>query len=440
MLRFSNLGHVSRIIHFSDIIAYENSATIPLFHPGFWISGKPFLFPLILKIFQGDFQSVILFQVIISIFCWSFLAYQVSTIIKSLPLKILSFGFVLAFSLSKHIANWDHTILSESISISLTAMIIGLSIMLLENWQKWKFFLLCLCAMLWVGARDTNAYLLLFSGLILAIKLVSCSQKKNVAVTIIVFIAIFLLSYVSADISKRWVFPLRNVITRRVLTSEYYAIFFEHSFGCKMPMSPELKMTTGGQSSELFSENEALVPFNTWLVEKGKTCFMLSMLRNPRDTIMRPFENRIDFSELERGYMADDFKPLLPKRIENILFPSQWLYLLTWGLPVIIAYFFGKKWFTKNDLLAFFAFLILIFFPHYILIWNGDVIELYRHSIPTVIIFFLGMWLFFFYLLDIFCHNPKVFLKKDPFRNRFSNRYFKIHKLFNGGLPNHPTT
>jgi hypothetical protein len=254
--------------------------------------------------------------------------------------------------------------------------------MLLENWQKWKFFLLCLCAILWVGARDTNAYLLLFSGLILAIKLVSCSQKKNVAVTIIAFITIFLLSYASADISKRWVFPLRNVITRRVLTSEYYAIFFEHSFGCKMPMSPELKMTTGGQSRELFSEDEALVPFKTWLVEKGKTCFMLSMLRNPRDTIMRPFENRIEFSELERGYMADDFKALLPKRIENILFPSQWLYFLTWGLPVIIAYFFWQKMVFEKRSVSVFCIFDINFFPtlHSYLEWRRHRIISPQHS------------------------------------------------------------
>ena len=42
----------------------------------------------------------------------------------------------------------------------------------------------------------------------------------------------------------------------------------------------------------------------------------------------------------------------------------------------------------------------ILVFPHYFIIWHGDVMGIFRHVLTVSIQFYLGMWILLLFMLD----------------------------------------
>ena len=126
-----------------DTAAYFRVSQQPITDVRFWGDKRPLVFPLLLKISAGDFPRASLYQVVFSIFAWGLLACFVSASMRTVRLRLASFGLILALSLVRHLANWEYVMMTESLSVSWFVLFLALGIWLVHGWRADKVIALC---------------------------------------------------------------------------------------------------------------------------------------------------------------------------------------------------------------------------------------------------------------------------------------------------------
>jgi hypothetical protein len=209
---------------------------------GFWAGIKPFSTPLVFKLADQDRTTVGVYFLLISTLSWGFFAVQVARSMKHPLAKVGGLSFILVFSLIRQISGWDGFLISESLSFSLLVLFLGMWLETLHGWTWGKTGLLLAVAFFWVFARDTNAYVALMIGLLLAVFALSDHQHRRylwIAGGLIVF---FGLSSATANLGQRWVLPFQHVLTHRIWRSNQDTAYFK---ACGMPVSEEMTEMAG---------------------------------------------------------------------------------------------------------------------------------------------------------------------------------------------------
>ena len=155
-------------------------------------------------------RAVATFQFLFSVACWGVLAVLVARAVQVSLLKPIAFLIVLLFSLSDQIIMWDSFLLSESIALSLMAILVASGVWLLEGWHWGKALFLVVVAFLWTFTRDTNPWVIL---MLAALSIVS--QPRSLRVYFDGsgwFVALFTAAEVSQHYSKNWVQPFVKCI------------------------------------------------------------------------------------------------------------------------------------------------------------------------------------------------------------------------------------
>jgi hypothetical protein len=379
----------------ADTTAYLRISRQPIFDIDFWGSTRPFVFPMLLKFAHQDVRSTALIQLGFSILVWGFLAFMITRFLRTGISRLFTFGLILAFSLDRHIAGWDFVMMTESLSVSLLILFIALGLWLLEGWQWLRVGCLCIAGFLLAFTRDTNAWvLLMLAGLLLIAIIFKWIQPRALIVVISLTIT-FLLSNANANLGTRWVFPLGNLIGRRVLPDEPALQYFE---ACGMPVSPNLMRLLGeyanAEERAMFEDPE-LAPFRTWLFVEGKTCYMRWLISNPMHSLgetYNEFEGLITFPEVDK-YFARAYDPLMPVLIGKFFYPerfAQWIWIIT-TLAALAAIW--KQLWRENPLWVVFICLNLLVFPHLFLSWHGDAMAPQRHALLVGVQLYLAFWM-----------------------------------------------
>jgi D-3-phosphoglycerate dehydrogenase len=353
----------------------------PIFDSKFLAGSRPLIFPLVLKLFGNNEEAVVWAQGMFSILSWGLLAVAVASSLHLTFLRIIAFGMILVLSFYRYVIAWDSVLLTESVSLSLMALFLASWLWLVKSWRWHKVALLSFVTLLWTFSRDTNAWVVFMVALFLLVLVVLRQIDKKYLVPAIAFVGMFLLSNLSADHGDRWVFPFQNILGRRILSDTQAVNFFAN---CGMPVSPSLMERAGGyanSSDRAFYEDSALEGYRVWLHENGKSCYVKWLLTNPLESVRRPiaeFDSLVSMQNIQPFLFSKNFSPVLPGRLEAILFPRQALLFVSivlLGLALIAI--LGKAW-TQNKSWWIIIGMILLIFPHYFITWHGDVMGIYR--------------------------------------------------------------
>jgi len=374
-----------------------------------WANTRPPMFPLLLKINNADKIRVAASQTAFSIFAWGTLALSFSFMLKGL-LRPLAFGLILVLSLERHIAGWDVVMLTESLSTSFMALFLATWLWLLRGWSSGKVVVLSLVAIAWAFTRDTNGWvLLMLAGLILLGVLFFGARKRYLTVAI-VFVAIFALSNLSANIGHRWYFPFQSVLAKRILTDERALGFFAD---CGMPVTPKLLSLAGGDSlsdDRAFYTAPELEPYRQWMYAHGKSCYVRWLASRPLQSLREPWGDLawlLAFEDIDFFY-PQRYQPVLPWYVERILYPQDallWLWILV-TVAALVA-ILKRAWRSNKAWLVFIA-LILLIYPHIFIVWHGDVPGTHRHALTISLQFVLGLWLLLFLSLEAVLKRLRV--------------------------------
>jgi hypothetical protein len=269
------------------------------------------------------------------------------------------------------------------------------------RWQKTIFILTI--ALLWTFCRDTNAWVVLMVALFLLVLLSLRLVDRRYLILFIAFLIMFFLSNLSADLGDRWIFPFQNILGRRILPNAQAVDYFTN---CGMPVSSALMQLKGGFANSLdraFYEDPALEDYRLWLHRTGKLCYVKWLLSDPVESIRGPlaeFNSLISMQNIQPFLFSGRFSPVLPGRFEAIFFPRlQLLMILAVVCGIALIGLLTKAW-MQNKVWWVVIVLNILVFPHYFIVWHGDIMGIYRHVLTVSIQFYLGMWILMLLVLD----------------------------------------
>lgn len=399
---FTTLPALEAPRELADTRVYVSVSQTQIVGENFLHVTRPFAFPLLLQITHQNFEAVALIQLGLTILAWGLLAWIVSASFRQAGLRLFSFIILLALSLVRHLAGWDFVMMTESLSLSFFILFIVCGIWLLQEWKIYKVIILSVIAFIFAFTRDTNAYILAMLGGMLILAVILRWVKPQTLIVAGVFLTIFFINNLSADVSQRWTFPFINVVGKRVLPYTSMILSFK---SCGMPVTPQLLELAGLYANgydRAFLDDPALEDFRAWVAEDGKSCYMKWLVTNPVISLgqtLDEFNTLIYFEDVNK-YFSRRYVDLLPSRLERLLYPVHGVVWLFAGLTVFALIAIYKKAWNANSLWAIYIMLCLTIFPHLFITWHGDSMAVERHALSVGLQFALTFWLFIFLTIE----------------------------------------
>ncbi|HQX14951.1 MAG TPA: hypothetical protein PLA27_00920 [Anaerolineales bacterium] len=420
-------GDLRLSVGMSDTPSYINSSRAKLFSPQMFsgerlfttnllykLANDPIRCPLTVignpsvgielpRVIQPCFDKIAVLQNALAIFAWSFLALIASRWLFHPFYKTLAVLLVLAFGFSPQIAEWDSVLSSESISLSMFAILIGLMLEIsqrlardrsqrLSTTTKGLITLWLIVFTLWVFLRDVHIYASLITIVLLLPFLLVKKIRLTNSIPIVVYIlsGIFILGMYTTQKSSRWELPLFHVMDGRVFTDQGVVNYFVTRFD--MPRDPssleysEWFNTRGFRSYGIFLATHpryalsALMERSDYLSEDFVQPYFTTAEIRSRKTLLDM--GRIVHPETNAVFLIDFI--LVASMLINSLKSSTgrawaWTWFAVW------MFFFG----SVSVLLSFF----------------GDNIGIHRHIFPYVEIFRLLLWIGLLANLDSLVHS-----------------------------------
>lgn len=365
----------------------------------FWSGSRPFVVPFIGTLVGRNLVYFVWVQTAISIFCWSFLAYSLAARFPATVIKVVTLVGVLAFSLGRNILVWDWSIMSESLSLSLIVLLLGLFVRIVNAFSWGKAALVVLVAFLWAFVRDANAWLvLLVSILVLAASVARRLDWKWLFLSGALAL-VFVLNSISVNSAPvpRWAYPLMHAIIVDIFPNEDAVGYFVER---GMPYSEAMSRWPAAFPINLNLSQEAdLDGFYHWTSEEGRSVYLGYLLSTLPSSLLVPisaehFPVRIG-TEFNRPYA---YEPPLSMPIEHVFYFDLWSGFSRLALAVLLLFALWRAW--AGDTVAVVAFAsVVLSYPYAFLAWYGDGLSRARHLLPAEVLLRLGCLLLVFVLV-----------------------------------------
>ena len=392
-------------------------------------------YPSFLWLMGHDNSDVISVQKVLGIVSWLFLAWSVFSLSKNYLERFLSFISMLFVSLHFGLIQWDACVLTESLTLSLLAITVSLSIWIRLLGAQGHLLIvpLVVALLVLVGLRDANAFILpVFAGALLVGSLPHSNsalrQRRGISdwlrglgplIAAFVIILVAITHFHWATVANRGWMTASNAMTMRGFvkeTPEETAVNKEviELFKSKYGAPPAIEERVGKHIWEEPVDKE----LKEWLEENAAAVWKSFLLRNPQwvwriytfhpSPFSRPYEQYYQFAKLEWG----ENKPVVPQTVEvvvnsaSIPLFSWWrfhLVLVTY-LLFTIALWLNALWRNSSSLvIARFEVLVITgsigaIIPFITLI--GDAIEDWRHALVGLAAVYISLPIFAGYATD----------------------------------------
>jgi hypothetical protein len=368
---------------------------------------RPFTVPLIYNFFD-DVSNIVWFQLIFSVFSWSFLAVALYVSIQPILIRITGVVLTLLFSLTHPVMQWDGAILSESLTFSLFVNVMAMFILIYKHyWHNKKIdktlitltvavFLPLL--FLFLNTRDANVYFLVLLVPLLWILFLKVNRTKRVVIYLscitLGIAAMYIFQSSQMDKHMRWKVPLTHVIFERVLMNQQALAYFEKK---GMLVNDAVLSFKGERTHELTGQTKQ--QFESWLVQHGKSTYQAYLITHPVSSIQTAIEQlpKSFNSGVIKRYYGQKVTKEFRKGLSKVYFfemknPYVWMWTL-FLLPVVFFAITRRRFPLYVASLVFFGAFFTMAFVGY----HGDAIEIVRHSLMADILFRMTL------ILDIVC-------------------------------------
>lgn len=349
-------------------------------HLELWGGRRPFTVPLLFWLVPSDTWRIVE-QAAISAVAWITIALVVAAALEDRRIRLASVAAFLALGLTTQITNWDTTILADSITISLTVLLVAAWIAVYRTPSRWSVAGVLVATTLWTFARELHVYVTAAIALVVAVVVVVRRARapwRIVAAGLVVIAGLGAMqSRSNEETSKE---NLAGVLGARVLPDHEARQWFVDA---GMPAMPE---------------------FDRWAGAHGWVVYARYLLTHPTVAVDGPYgellEERPTYGDEPSGRAvllspAEAYgrsRPVLPAAIENVLFdPGRTGALLSLaavaftGLLIVNAR-------TGRDSRRHVPMIVVCATLVYVgLAWHGSVFEPGRHAIPAAVAIRVGL-------------------------------------------------
>lgn len=367
---------------FHDTKLYFEVAQNDFFSKGVWGGARPPIPIILFKLCGSSPERIRIAQTVLSVFSWTALAGAFCRSLGSWTLRIFAVLLTLSLAVSPNVLQWNDLLLSESISISTAAACMAAALMFLHLPHRWVVQLIFL-SFVFASSRDANAYVILMFGVCVAAYALARRRWDRVfAIRLtlaVAFFGIFATSDISSRAGDRWQYPLLNVIVYRVLPDPQMTRDFE-SLG--MPRYPGLR---ANRPRRQYYYDRTLRPFHQWLDEHGKGVYARYLLGHPRYFFGEPKERLSEVFGLDHSRYRPPKFPIDPSRWDVSLWmaPLWFIRIVAIGLTGTMALWITRR--SPSILAILGCVLGLLAYPHALLAWHGDTLEVARHGLQAAL-------------------------------------------------------
>ncbi len=421
---------------YRDTASYAQVAEKPLTSLQFWAGERPFTLPLLFKLAGMNSQNftappaktlVAGLQAWISILCWTVLGLVVARRMRRRWLGWAAFGLVLAFSLVYDVSKWDRLMLSESLSISLLALLLAGWIGLLElRGRSLRGYLVTgavvLTSIFYSFTRDANPYFVLIGATVFAAAAFFRRFRLSHAYTLIYLgsaILLVLAQNASINTGSRWQVFIYDHLAYRIIPNPAALQYFTDA---GLPVSDQLLQIPGMRGyvyQALLMNDPSMEPVRQWVNTLGKQTYAGYLLSHLRATLRQPLGAAAQLLDGTLAYGDPNHNQLFPnfpaalQALTNFLFPilplpyyaaayAAMLGLTGWAL---LRGWRSTAWWVAAVMLA-------SMYPLMFLSWHGDPMEIERHALQVAIQFRLVFWLVLILGLDQAAASRRAILSR----------------------------
>lgn len=366
-------------------------------YPQYWYClSRPMTIPLVYKLCGQDRDRIVLVQAIFSILSWGYFAWEGMRAVRRKRLSKLLTAVLFLFASFPNVTRWDGMIMSESIALSLGALLLGTGLRFCRNWDALSATAFILVTTLFSQTRDSAPWTSLLCALVLGgIGFVRAHRKPAwLTAAFVGAISLFLM----ANNGARWQFPYENVLFHRIMRDEQAAAFFIES---GMPQPKGFETLIGEehfQGNALFNSEE-FAPLREWILSDGMKVHFRYLLRDPLKTLgmaWNGFEQEA-FEQISYRYAPTGWREGLPSALSKFIslnIPGMAMILL--GVYGIYAAFHQKR---GEEL----AIPIVILLSAYFMALGADIADTYdfeRHVVVQLMMMKAAAWILLFQLID----------------------------------------
>jgi hypothetical protein len=392
-----------------DTEAYELVANQPLFSLDFFAGARSWTVPLLWKVLPDADSERAAGQFILSCASWPVLAWAVARCLRSTIFRYVAFSLVLLFSLTLAIVRWDLVILSESVSISLTVLVLAAWLELVRAPRRGIVVALLGLTLLWVFARDSNGIIALVTVPLIALWAIRPPAALGrawvgvlAAGTFAIFLAGFLATTTEEAQLRRNERPILHVIGRRVLADpEQTQWWRDHGMPAPPPRVIRERRSLAGIAEGGLPSDPQTEKFLEWAREHGRNTLARYLLAHPIQTVKQTIGKRQRLlAGVTVGYRPRDARNILPEPIDELVYPRDaqdvyfWMIVVGLGAGVVALTLGARRtWWVPAIAFAVQA-------PHAIVVYHGDTLEIPRHAMLIAITTRLSLLLLAILALD----------------------------------------
>lgn len=399
----------------ADSAAYTGFSSLAemLVRANFWSGPRPFVVPLLGTLVGQSLVYFVWVQTAVSLFCWGFLAVSLADQFRSAVMKTAVLASVLAFSLGRHILVWDWSIMSESLSLSLMALLVGLFVRLGESFTWVRAILIVLVSFLWAFTRDANAWVILLASAFILLAFFVRKLDEQWAALSAALMLVFVLNSISVNSAPvpRWSYPLMHAIIVDVLPHDKAVAYFVER---GMPFTEEMSGWPAAFPLRLnLAEEDDLDDFYRWTVSGGRSVYLGYLLSTMPGSLLTPmagehFPVRIG-NEFNRPYA---YEPPLPLQVEDVFYFDLWSVTARLLVVALMLFALWRAWSMSNRLAVVAFAMVALSYAYAFLAWYGDGLSRARHLLPAEVLLRLGCLLLVLELASYF--SERLFLRKNP--------------------------
>lgn len=356
-------------------------ANEPLLSWAFFAGYRPWTLPLFYKALPASDAWQVGGAVAVSVICWSVLALVAASLMHHERMRWLALLGVLGFSLTYPVIRWDPLLLSESVSLSLTAMVVA-------AWLRFGRSRSAGCAawvvgamVAWIFVRDTHAYVaLVIAAAVVVVAWRSSPRILTFAVAAMITLAsVLAIASTSTDDARprRLDRPLLHVIGGRIIPDPDAAAWFQQE---GMPLTPEIRALAPTLGFAAAPEPDARTrPFYRWARADGRATYMRYLLAHPLSSAQAVVDSHEEVLGPIEGYDTPGLRTILPRPGEGSTFVPR--SLIAFALLLVAAGVAARhRRHLSRPLVLVTSVGLLAQLPYVALVVHGDTIELGRHA------------------------------------------------------------
>lgn len=387
----------------NDTTVYRSISTEPLASRALWAGPRPPLVPLLLKV-VGSPEAVVTTQAVVAAVAWGVLAWTVGGLVPRGWRRVVAGFVVLGFAATLPVIMWNRSVLSESLSLSLLALVFAgfIAVSVRPTWPRIAATVAaCLC---FAATRDAQVWtvgmLALATGVVAVVtRATHRGTALRVGVLAVGLVGVVAISEWGTLASHRTTTDTTDVLFVRVFPySGRVAWFADHG----MPeaeridrLAGETPTPPGGVKVVGISRRDpAFGPLERWIDTEAGSTYLLWLATHPWYVVSEPLqrpERAFNFAHGDLAFYAPIDDPMRSP-LTSVLWPPVVELVVTAVLALAIGWLSGA-WRTApwRTLVV----LTLLGVAAMLVAWHGDGQEVTRHTVEGFVQVRLGVWLLF---------------------------------------------